>query len=186
MTPPTHEENKDALLAGVSLSTFLQLKGAKPEDVEFTVAGPNDKQLYSGGISTKTGRLLLSSSFFFQTPKGAHDHMVKVFEQIQIHELSKPSSPMEVLDLFFLEGRGTVLTGTTKNQTAFQPGTKIRIQTPINTALYTQIIDVEVFRNLVSPTETGSPIGILLQENFTKDQVPPGSLVFPLTPSKND
>ena len=94
-------------------------------------------------------------------------------EQMVFDESGAPAK-MHIEDIFFIHGRGTVVTGTVEAGT-FQVGQKINIQTESN-IITTTIASIEAFRKTEEFVSTGSAAGFVLPD-VDREAVQKGNLI---------
>ena len=85
-----------------------------------------------------------------------------------------PTFRMTVQDVFFIKGRGTVLTGRVESGT-ITVGDEIRIQGK-STSKTAVVAGVEVLRKITTQAKAGDNIGLLFKD-MTKEDVQPGDIL---------
>ena len=81
-----------------------------------------------------------------------------------------------ILDVFQIEGRGTVVTGPIGSAwRSAKPGDRVELQTPDGRRVQTAIKDMEIFAKGKLTPEPIPSCGVLLADIFTSDQLPRGT-----------
>lgn len=85
---------------------------------------------------------------------------------------------MTVADVFQLEGRGTVITGTPGPQAhLLRRSAPIELDSPTHGSIHSAVAELEIFRNCFSP-ERPRPLGILLVQPVPSEHLPAGTRVY--------
>jgi translation elongation factor EF-Tu-like GTPase len=92
------------------------------------------------------------------------------------HKLMNEVIMQNVLDVFQIEGRGTVVTGPMGAAwSSAKRGDKIELRTPNGGGLVTAIKDLEIFAKGKLTPEAIPSCGVLLADVFTSQQLPRGT-----------
>jgi len=85
-----------------------------------------------------------------------------------------PAFRMTVQDVFFIKGRGTVVTGQIESGT-LTVGDEIRVQGK-NGSKTTVVAGVEMFRKILQQAQAGDNVGVLLRD-VSKQEVQSGDVL---------
>ena len=86
-----------------------------------------------------------------------------------------PFFRMTVADVFFIKGRGTVVTGQVESGT-LRIGDEVYIRRP-NSSRRTTVTGIEAFRKLLDEANAGDNIGVLLRD-ITKQEIQHGDVLL--------
>lgn len=87
---------------------------------------------------------------------------------------SDPAFRMTVQDVFFIKGRGTVVTGQVESGT-LTVGDEIQIQGK-SSSRTTVVTGIEMFRKVLTQVKAGDNVGVLLKD-IIKNEVQPGDVL---------
>jgi elongation factor Tu len=88
---------------------------------------------------------------------------------------TKPAFVLPIEDIFYITGRGTVVTGVVKNGTC-QVGQEVAILKNGVQVRRSVVTGIEKFRKLIDTAETRDNVGILLR-SVAKEELEPGMVV---------
>ncbi len=88
---------------------------------------------------------------------------------------SDPSFRMTVADIFFIRGRGTIVTGQIESGT-LNVNDEIYIQR-LGSSRKVTVTGIEMFRKLLDQARAGDNVGVLLRE-ITKQEVEKGDVLL--------
>jgi translation elongation factor EF-Tu-like GTPase len=82
---------------------------------------------------------------------------------------------MPVADVFFIQGRGTVVTGRVESGLA-QVGLQVNVVRDGGVAFTTKITGIEMFRKVMDTAKPGDNVGLLLAD-LTREQLHTGDVI---------
>lgn len=117
---------------------------------------------------------------FFNTLFGKNN---ETDDQKELRKYEKSNTPNSynanaefvVEDIFYIKGRGTVVTGTVTSGT-FNTGDEIIIISKSGDKIKSQICGIETFRKIVSEASKGTNAGFLL-DNVQKNQIQKNDII---------